>query len=269
MPQPGIQDFWHGLPSWWRASTYKPSESFQFEPATSFNSILMPCQVVSKHDDSSNFFWSGPNSILTLPKNRHRLSKTVPFPCLLPQTVSCRARMIDWTLALGSKIAPPPAFFFFVDAAHFLRCGTHRLCFVTQEKELTDACVYCMKWCYILIACITALGAARLGLWSADHHLRLRYDSINQPDKHTCAKSAYAGCDVQTGALNLGSMTSLEACSSCSCNDVSKAISLNLAVNGAASRPCKTLWLWKFGHFHQSQMLTAYTLAFSRQFLSP
>ena len=28
MPQPGIQDFWHGLPSWWRASTYKPSESF-------------------------------------------------------------------------------------------------------------------------------------------------------------------------------------------------------------------------------------------------
>ena len=55
--------------------------------------------------------------------------------------------------------------------------------FVTQEKKLSDACVCCMKRCHSLdkrrwSACITALGAARLGLWCADHHLRLGYDSI-------------------------------------------------------------------------------------------
>ena len=57
----------------------------RFEPATSFNSMLMPCQVVSKHDDSSNFFWSplGPTQFLSLPKTRHRLSKTVRFSWFL------------------------------------------------------------------------------------------------------------------------------------------------------------------------------------------
>ena len=231
----------------------------------------MPCQVVSKHNDSSNFFWSGPNSILTLPKNRHRLSKTVPFSCLLPHTASCRPRMIDWTLALGSKIAPPPAvfFFFFVGAARFLRCGTHRLCFCDTGKG-TNRCV---RLLYEMVSyphsmhdstrCCAPRAVVRrspplssLWLHKSSRQAHMRKKCIS-----------WVWCTDR--CTEFGSMTSLDACSSCCCNDVSKPISLNLAVNGAASRSCKTLWLWKFGHFHQSQMLTAYTLALSRQFLSP
>ena len=149
--------------------------------------MSMPGQVVSKHDDSSNFFWSplGLTQFLILPKNHHRLSKTVPFSCLVSQTAPCRRRMIDWTLPLGSNIAPPPAFFFLslMQLMSFVAVYID-FAFVTQEKELSDACLCCMKRCHSLdkrwwSACITALGAVRLGLWCADHQLRLGYDSIN------------------------------------------------------------------------------------------
>ena len=141
----------------------------------------------------------GPTQFFILRKNRHRLSKTVPFSCLVPQTVLCRTRMIDWTLPLGSNIAPSPAFFFFslMQLMSFVAVYID-FAFVAQEKELSDTCVCCMKRCYSLdkrwwSACITALGTARLGLWCADHHLRLGYDSIRhwrKPNRWNCHTSA-------------------------------------------------------------------------------
>ena len=109
----------------------------------------------------------GPTQFLILPKNRHRLSKTEPFPvrCLRLRHVEheCLIEHCHW----DRTSLPLPPFFFFVDAADVFRCSIHRLCFSSTGKGT--------------IRRVRLLYSPRqtvvIGL---HHHLRLGYDSINQ-----------------------------------------------------------------------------------------
>ena len=109
--------------------------------------------------------------------------------------------MYDW-LNTGIWIehrSPSRLFFFFFSLMQLMSFVAVHIdsAFVTQEKKLSDACVCCMKRCHSLdkrrwSACITALGAARLGLWCADHHLRLGYDSIIQSTSFQWKRSRHS-----------------------------------------------------------------------------
>ena len=134
--------------------------------------MLMPCQVVSKHDDSSNYFWS-PLGPIQCQKLGIEFRKPCPFPVWF-----LRLRHV-WSIEHSHwdlTSLPPPAFYFSsMQLISFVAVHIDSA-FVTQEKKPSDVCVCCMKRCHSLdkrwwSACITVLGAARLGLWCADHHL--------------------------------------------------------------------------------------------------
>ena len=127
--------------------------------------------------------------------------------CPFPGSSDCA--MYDWlNTGIWIEHRSPSRLFFFFSLMQLMSFVAVHIdsAFVTQEKKLSDACVCCMKRCHSLdkrrwSACITALGAARLGLWCADHHLRLGYDSIIEAWHVSNLQTEEGGTDWKSNRL--------------------------------------------------------------------